>query len=195
MTNKYVTPEELIFSSSLSSFLISANVLIIGWKPVDRSVESGFTVSVLDKFDQNKDVSHPKMLFAIDFKRIGIQDIFLIFLPLCLMVFIGLFSFSLDPPKMTARIFTLTLTSITGLMGYRFVLQSLTPQVGYLLLSDCIFLLFLGVIFLIFCTCLIIVKYDKMSPNLIVFRGLIFIFSYMLLLGFTFYFMFFWPYH
>jgi len=194
MTNKYVTPKELAFSSSLSSFLISNNMFLIGWKPVDMFIESGFTTEKLDKFDQSKNVSHPKVLFAIDFRRVGIQGIFLIFLPLCLMVFIGLFSFSLDPPKMEARISTLALTSITGLMGYRFVLQSLTPQVGYLLLSDCLFLLFLAVLFIIFCTGLIIIRKAEMTPGLIVFRGLVFIFSYMLLVTFTCYFLFFWPY-
>ena len=195
MDNKYVTPEELIFASSLSSFLISDDILIISWRPVDREVETGFDVSVLDKFDPDKNVYHPKILFSIDFKRTGIQDIFLIFLPLCLMVFICLFSLGFDPPEESVRVLTLSLSSITGLITYRFVLQSLTPQVGYFILSDCFFLLFLALCFICFCTGLILIHRGKVTPFLAVLRGLVYLFSNVAIVGFSFYFLFYWPYH
>ena len=195
MINKYVTPEELIFSSSLSSFLISDDILIISWKPIDQEVETGFDESVLDKFEPDINVYHPKILFSIDFKRIGIQDIFLIFLPLCLMVFICLFSLGFDPPKESGWILTLSLSSITGLMAYRFVLQSLTPQVGYFILSDCFFLLFLALCFICFCTGLIVIRKGKLTPPLAILRGLVYLFSNIALIGFSFYFLFYWPYH
>jgi len=194
MVNKYVTPEELIFSSSLSSFLISDDILIISWRPVDRGVETGFDVSILDKFDPNKNVYHPKTLFSIDFRRIGIQDIFLIFLPLCLMVFICFFSFGFDPPDESMRILTLSLSSITGLITYRFVLQSLTPQVGYFILSDCFFLLFLALNFICFCVNLILIRQGKVTLFLAVLRGLIYLLSNIAIVGFSFYFLFYWPY-
>lgn len=194
LENNHVTPKELTFSSSLNSFLLSPDVLVIGWKPIDRFVETGYTETILDRFDPNKNVEHPKVIFAIDFSRVGIQDIFLIFLPLCLMVFISFFSLSLDPPQMSARLFTLALSAITGLMAYRFVLQSIVPQVGYFILSDCFFILFLAVVFLIFCSVLIVVQRNEVTPRIVVFRAAVFLLSYLLLLGFTFYFLFFWPY-
>jgi len=194
LVNKFVSPQELVFDASLTSFLLSDNILIIGWRPIDRAVQTGFGLSVLDTADPAKNVYHPKVLFSIDFRRNGIQDILLIFLPLCLLIFICFFSLGFDPPESSVRILNLSLASITGLITYRFVLQNMTPQVGYFILSDCFFLLFLAFTFIAFCTGLIVIRVDKITPFLIVLRGVVYVCSNIAIVGFTIYFLFYWPY-
>lgn len=194
MVNKYVTPKELIFSASLSSFLMAPNLHVIGWRVIDKSVETGFSESILDTFDERKNVAQPKILFAIDFGRVDIQDIFLVFLPLFLMVFMAFFSFGCNPPQESTRMLTLAMSSMTGLLAYRFVLQNLTPKAGYFILSDCFFFLLLALVFLVFCLALVVLKKGLVTRELIIVRGIIYIFSYMILLSGTVYFLFYWPY-
>ena len=192
LINTVATPEEVLFYTDLSSFVISRNLLIIGWHPTDHALEVGINKSVLDRFDAEKSSTHPSVLFSVDFTRDGIQNILLVFLPLFLMVFIGLFSLGLDPKISYSSMFNLALTAVTGLMGYRFVLQSLMPRVSYFLLSDCFFLLLLGVSFFVFCASLMIAKVGKVTDTVIIYRGVVFIASYIVLIALSCYFLFYW---
>ena len=152
-------------------------------------------MSTLDKFDASKNVYHPKILFAIDFQRAGIQDILLIFIPLCLMLFMCLFGLGFDPPGDSAKILTLSLSGITGLISYRFVLQNLTPQVGYFILSDFFFLLFLSLSFVSFFIGLIMIRRAKITNNIIVLRGVVYLSTHIIVIGSTYYLLFYWPYN
>ena len=192
LINTHATPEEIIFSTDTSSFLIPKELVLIGWHPVGRQVETGFNKSILDRFDSQKNSTHPSALFSIDFSRAGVQNIFLIFLPLFLMIFISFFALSLNPEVSRSSMFNLALTAVTGLMGYRFVLQGLMPRVSYFLLSDCFFLLLLGVAFFVFCASLMIVKTGKLTNSILVLRGSVFIMSYLILIFFSIYFLFYW---
>lgn len=193
IANNYVTPDELIFASSLSSFLIAKDIFV-DWSPVNKGFEAGFTESELDIFDKRTNVSVPKIIFYIDFSKVGTQDIFLVFLPLLLMVFMGLFAFGFNPPGESSRILTLSMSSVTGMLAYRFVLQNLTPRTGYFILSDCFFFLFLALVFAVFCMCLVILRTNHITKTLIALRGMIFLSSYAVLVIGTFYFLFYWPY-
>ena len=110
------------------------------------------------------------------------------------MVFMAFFSFGCNPPQESTRMLTLAMSSMTGLLAYRFVLQNLTPKAGYFILSDCFFFLLLALVFLVFCLALVVLKKGLVTRELIIVRGIIYIFSYMILLSGTVYFLFYWPY-
>ena len=143
LTNKFVSPSELIYQSYISGFTISKNIFIAGWKIVGRNVVTGYSEAYLDEQDKRKVVFNPKIVYSIDFERSGVQQVFLIFLPLFLMLFVGIFSFTFDATKTPQAVMPLSLTSVAAILSYRFVIQRMSPEVGYFLLSDHIFTLFL----------------------------------------------------
>lgn len=141
LTNKFVSPSEIIYQSYISGFIISEGAFVAGWKMVGKNVVAGYSESYLDDNDPKKVVLNPCVLFSVDFSRSGAQHIFLILLPLFLMCFLGFLSFAFRDPTL---VFALSLGSVTATLSYNFVIQGMSPQTGYFLFSDLMFILFLG---------------------------------------------------
>jgi hypothetical protein len=141
LTNKFVSPSEIIYESYISGFIISEGAFVSGWKMVGKNVVAGYSESYLDDNDPKKVVLNPCVLFSVDFSRSGAQHIFLILLPLFLMCFLGFFSFAFREPSL---VFALSLGSVTAILSYSFVIQGMSPHTGYFLFSDLMFILFLG---------------------------------------------------
>ncbi len=150
LDNNYVSPAEITFESALKDFVLSRGIVVSGWKEYDRHVYTGYSVAELEKNNKEKTIYHPRAMFAIDFGFVGIRQILTILLPLILIFFISVFSFALDPKGYYTSILTISSGSITGLLAYRFVIENLSPRVGYFMLSDWLFFLFLTMTFVIF---------------------------------------------
>lgn len=171
LTNKIVSPSEIIYQSYISGFIISEGAFVAGWKMVGKNVLAGYSESYLDENDAKKVVLNPCVLFSVDFSRSGAQHIFLIFLPLFLMFFLGFFSFAFREPPL---IFSLSLGSVTAILSYNFVIQGMSPHTGYFLFSDLMFMLFLGLATAGFLLN-VLVLHGKSRPFWIVMRGIMYI--------------------
>lgn len=180
LTNKFVNPSEIVFESYLSGFTISDSVFVTGWRITDRHVAAGYSESYLDENDPKKVVLNPKVLFSIDFTRYGFQQVFLIFLPLFLMLFTGIFSFALNIVTERSLVLTLSLGSLSAILSYRFVIQNMSPHTGYFLLSDFMFLFVLSFAVIVFMINLICMSYDILSPYLTIMRGVAYLVLYLL---------------
>jgi hypothetical protein len=143
MGNKYFTPGEVSFKSSNRDFVIAENVDYLGWKKYLTNVYSGYCINTLDRLDVTKNIEYPVVVFKISYIHSGVQQGLIIFLPLFILFLLGIFSFSLDPLKNYTMILSISLASISGLLGFRFVVQSLSPNVGYFMVSDYFFFMFL----------------------------------------------------
>lgn len=150
IVNDYVSPDEALFSSSVAGFSISPSTYTGGWLPVRKSTHEGYARASLDKFDRRKHIAHPRVVFSIDFERAGYRKLFLIFVPIFLLFFLGLFSLIVDIQENNRLALTLSTASLTTLLGYRFVIENLSPKVGYFTLTDHLYTIFLGVSFVIF---------------------------------------------
>jgi hypothetical protein len=71
-------------------------------------------------------------------------------LPLLLTFFVTLVSFSFDVGAFFEAHLVVAIGAITALLAYRFVIQAMAPDVGYFMLSDYLFLLFLVAVFAAF---------------------------------------------
>lgn len=182
LTNKFVNPSEIVFESYLSGFTVSDSIFVVGWRNIDRHVVAGYSESYLDENDPKKVVLNPKVLFSIDFSRDGFQQVFLIFLPLFLMLFTGIFSFALNVLTERSLVLTLSLGSLTAILSYRFVIQGMSPQTGYFLLSDFVFLFVLSFSVIVFMINLICMSQNTLSSYLIIMRGAMYFILYFLLL-------------
>jgi hypothetical protein len=191
LVNTYVSPSEVIFRSYKSDFAISPKIIIPEWRQIDYSVRTGYEESIMDKFDERKIIRYPVVEFLLDFSRIGIRLTLLIFLPLFLIFFVSTFWLSFDP-KHTTIILALVTSAITSLIAYRFVIQGMSPEVGYFLLSDHIFTFFLALSCASFVLALLWINRGKATPFMLTLRGIVFLAFHILFIAVWYYLLFLW---
>ncbi len=192
MINTSVEPSEVIFKVNKGSFGESENVFIPDWKMIDHGVESGYEEQIIDKYDGRKNIRVPKVIYALDFSRSGVSLIMLILLPIFLIFFFGLFSFAFDPTMAITSIIGISTTALTSLVAYRFVIQSMSPKVGYFLLSDIIFMLFLALTFFVFIVGVSVVKTGALQQVIVNVRGILFIVFHIVAIVAWYYLLFYW---
>lgn len=192
LTNKFVSPHELVYQAYVSGFTISQGVFVQGWDIVNKNVMAGYSESYLDENDPRKVVLNPKVVFSIDFVRTGFQQAFLTFLPLFLMFFITIFSFALDPIEDRSLVLSLSLAGITAILSYRFVIQGMSPQVGYFLLSDHIFLVFLVFVIVAFLVNIVLMSRKREAVSLLMLRGVVYLLFHVTLIIVWYYLLYIW---
>lgn len=128
----------------VDEYTLSPNLYAAGWKIVRYEARAGYGKT---EISQNQTIVQPKVSFSIGLSKQDYRQLLIIMLPLVLIFYCGIFAFSI---KELDQAITLVVASITGLTAYSFVIQTLSPAVGYLMLCDYMFLLFLAATFVIF---------------------------------------------
>lgn len=146
--NNFFTASQILLTSSYRDVTTNPEIYVAGWNLRDQGVLSGF----IGKFssDEEHALYHPRIIFYFDFERSGFRHSVMILLPLLLIFFTTLFSFSFEldsnVDSFAVKPFNLISVTTAGLMalvGYRFVIERFSPVVGYFTISDYIFLFFL----------------------------------------------------
>lgn len=166
LTHEFVNPQEMRFEATVNDFLIRPDLKFIGWVFVNKNVESGYGESVLNELDPLKTVKKSKVIFDMGYSRIQMRTVISIVLPLLFIFFLALFVFSLDPRKSASTVLSLSASSITAMLAYRFVIETMSPNVGYFMMSDYFFFLFLISIFIIFILALISTRLSLMYKKI-----------------------------
>lgn len=149
LSNDFVTPNEMYFMADNSSFQASPDIFPANWKLQDLNVEPGFKVLELDEQDKSKISSSPKVLYTINVVKASIKKMLVLFIPLFAAIFFSLFTFLMNLTNAQGK-FRLSLSAMTALLGYRFVIDRIMPQVAYFTTTDEIYLLFLILTFICF---------------------------------------------
>ena len=149
LTNKSVSPKEMIFEASESGLTLSKNILVPGWKKTRHEIITGYSESLLDRNDPTTKIEHPVLVFQIDFMRSGIRQLLVLFIPLFFMFYLTLFSLSLGKMQYASRV-GVSLGNISAFIGYRFVVEGISPKVGYSMFIDHLFHLLLFISFFVF---------------------------------------------
>ncbi len=117
---------------------------IKGWHKFSLHAHAGYFEERL----RNEILSYPAALFSIDYGRYtNVRNIFMILLPMLLLFFTALFSLIINPKNNFTFVLTIPISAIAGLISFRFVVESMSPKVGYFMYSDYFFVLFLSLIF------------------------------------------------
>jgi hypothetical protein len=147
LINDAVSPGEMVFDSGTSDFVIAHNVYISAWRYYDKHVYTGYGITTLGADKSIRPAYHPRVIFEIDYMHSSTRYIIMIILPLLFIFAIELFSFCVDQREQKDALIALSGTDIAGLFAYRFVIESLAPKVGYFMISDYLFFLFLSTSF------------------------------------------------
>jgi hypothetical protein len=144
LTNNQVSPNEMYFDDAVDavSFSVSDKVFTSNWAVHALSYHSGFSSVQLDKFKQRGQTKHPKVAFEISFKKDGVKKIMVLLIPIFAAMFISLISFLLSLANKRGKSL-LVVTAVTALLGYRFVIETMSPKVGYFTTIDNLYLFFI----------------------------------------------------
>ena len=150
LTYKTVSPSELILVSRDADFVVIPDMRSVGWGEFKHSVETGYVTGSYSQTDPSKTLNYPTALFEIDYgRKQNIRNTIIIVLPMLLLFFIALFSLIIDRDKWFTTVISLPVQTIAGLVAYRFVIEGMSPTVGYFIYSDYFFFIFLLLMFLI----------------------------------------------
>lgn len=138
------------FVSADENFIIANSARLPSWKIIGKHVNVGHSCAQLQEDMVNKSVCAPRVLFLVDCAKNDLRHLFSIILPLLLIFFLTLFSFSFEVERRFDTLISISFGGITALLAYRFVIETLAPDVGYFMLSDYLFILFLVAVFAIF---------------------------------------------
>jgi hypothetical protein len=150
LIHKEVSPSTFIFDAARQDFLIVDNMVRQGWKEHDRTVEAGYIESHIESSSIDVVISNPAVAFGIDYRRDSMRDLMTILLPMLVMLAMSMCSFSMDPQRFWSSRVTLAMQTVVGLVAFRFVMESISPRVGYFMVSDYLFFLFLCIYIVIF---------------------------------------------
>ncbi len=153
LAHRNVKLDQIVFVSNDADFVIDQDMSFRGWHEVGSRVMTGYFEERLDKFDTTDPdnfIDYPGVVFTIDYGRQkSVRNVLTIVLPMLLLLFIGLFSLVINREKGFSLVMTLPIQALVGLVTFRFVIESLSPQAGYFFWSDYIFFFFLTLSFLI----------------------------------------------
>lgn len=164
ISNNFVAPEEMYYVVEASSFQMLPNIFPANWKIVDTQVDAGFLNLPLDKQDESKKAANPKALFVINFAKASIKDFLIIFIPLFSAACFSLLSFAMNITNPIGR-FTLAISAVTALLGYRFVIEQIMPKVGYFTSTDAIYLFLLIFAFMCFIFQLMFTRHERFKSG------------------------------
>jgi hypothetical protein len=150
LANSAVTPSEMYFDDDVNgiSLCVSDRIFTTNWVIHSLKKLPGYAALHVDAHNNHKVIRTPKVAFIINFQKAGINKILIIFVPLFIAIFLALFTFLLSFNSNAAKT-TLSVTAVTALLGYRFVIQQISPRVGYFTITDKLFVFFIAISFLI----------------------------------------------
>jgi len=193
LTNEFVTPEELRYEGVESGISVSPEIYTGGWINVGSTIRYGYNIVQFEEDNPSNTISRPVVMFLIDYSQTGVKNIFLILIPILIMYFMAFFSLSMDVKRHTKIIMQLSIGTVTALLAYRFVIERLSPEVGYFVISDYIYLFILVMVFFVFLLNMYAIRVSGKLPFTIkLARGVITIISHLLLLTLVYYLLFIW---
>lgn len=146
IVNDFITPMEALFQTNEQDLVVGKNVNVYGWKFVGKEATAGYLTTELDPGDLHKNSHTIATVFSLFYSFVGLRFAISVFLPLLMIFFISLFCFSFGDTARTS----IAVGTVTALLAYRFVIDSMSPKVGYFMLSDYLFFSVLASTFFVF---------------------------------------------
>ena len=153
----------LFFKTSETSFTYSKKLFFAGWgwKVLGSSAANSFVAEEVNGLQNDPSYRQQRIIFSIDCMRQDIRHVLSILFPIFLILFILLFCFSLNTDdwydvqgransQHAQTLIALILFAVSTLISYRFVIESISPDVDYFMLSDYLFFLLLAIILVVF---------------------------------------------
>lgn len=150
ITNRSLDAKKVIFEPVVAHAVTKKDLLTSTCTLNNITAESGYVTSSIPLADTTLENHYPQLIFGITCNHVDLRHFLNIFFPLLLIFFFTLFAFSLDFQEHGTMVPTMAAAGVPALLAYRFVIESISPDVDYFMLSDYLFFLFLLLVFAIF---------------------------------------------
>lgn len=149
LNNKTLDARKVEFVHA-NSFVFDKNIYIPGYKIYGTQQHYGYSTIVLDAHNEQKIFNYPRAVFEIDAQQQSSRNFIFIVLPMIIILLITMCAFVLSLKIHFSTVLGIASAGVGALMGYRYVIEKVSPRVSYYMLSDHIFVLFLVILFIIF---------------------------------------------
>lgn len=154
LTNYFLSPTEVIFEASRDTLVFNPEIQTPGWLYVGKGVITGYLQDILSSRATTQKVLFSRVVFYLDFARSGFRHNVAIIIPLLLIFIISLLTFTFNPyGSYSSNIIPISVSAITAVIAHHFVIDRMSPETGYFMLSNHIFLLIL-----VFCSIILMVN-------------------------------------
>ncbi len=152
LINDYVSTYEMFFITADANFNIDPSVSLSNWKVDDITTDYGYRTANFEGISSRKKVNYPLTLFLLEFSSLGIKNILVVFIPVLFNILLALFCLLIFYRRGEEHFDILTMASValTSQIAFRFVLNTMMPNVGYSTVADNVYTTGLGVIFFVF---------------------------------------------
>ena len=186
LINRFFNPHETTYVTTKTNFVVPKNISIPGWEITGHQVVFGTSPKIESLGDLYE--TYPQVIFILELQKNSLGTIFTIIVPLFIMFLIALASIlqtsvirgGYGKENFNWNHYNVSIGNLAAVLAYRFVIQTLSPEVGYLTVCDYfyIFVLCAAVVSLIMPFVAIYVSYKIsriISCSLIVFLNVILI--------------------
>ncbi len=160
LINGFVTPIEMYFNDFEHShaLTLSENLFNSNWAVYSTVVQQGLISGQPVVGERTKSVELPCVVYTINFLRQSFKDFFTLFIPIFAAGFFSWLSLLMNLSNEVGR-FNLAIAAVTAIVGYRFVIEQISPQVRYFTILDKFYFFLLGFCFMVFVFHLILTAY------------------------------------
>lgn len=167
-THQGVSPNSLIFQSARPNLVVLDSMERQGWIELDKTVEAGYSSNNVQSAIIDIEFANPVVAFIIYYRHNTMRNLLNILLPLLVMMGLVLLSFSIDREKFWKQRFEAPIQAIAASIAFRFVIDSMSPKVGYTMASDRFFFMFLFFYLIMFVVALNAQRLNIMMERIIV---------------------------
>ncbi|MBY0110040.1 MAG: hypothetical protein K2X90_02950 [Candidatus Babeliaceae bacterium] len=159
LVNKSLDFNDTLYISYPQNFIIKPNTFTRDWVINNHFVENGKDDINIMINQQSKKLTYERVVFSLEFQRKSLKQLFLLFLPLFLIFYIGLLSLIFDLMTQFPIILSLCLGSTTALIFFLDLLKKNSPNTGTFSLVDMIYIFLLFIIIVTFIVQIIAANY------------------------------------
>lgn len=135
--------EKYYFKVLPKSFNIGPRMTINNCRAENVHAQVGFVSRDVIVPDSKHEMRSSRAIFSVDCNPVDMRHFLSIFLPMYLIFFLTLFSFSFGYSEHVTDVPSIAAAGVPALFAYRFVIETISPDVSYFMLSDYIFFLYL----------------------------------------------------
>ncbi len=159
LVNKALDFGDTLYTIYDKNFIINPSAFTKDWKINKQFVEYGTASLEVTMNKQVKKVDYERVVFSLEFQRKSLKQLFLLFLPLFLIFYIGLLSLIFDLMSQFPIILSLCLGSTTALIFFLDLLRKSSPGTDTFTLVDMIYIFLLFIIIITFLVQIIAMNY------------------------------------
>src|SRR3990167_4947684 len=139
--NQQLSPDEVIFQSSNNRFIVRSSRYIEAWKGINTFATSGYVEEILERIEKSQTtILYPRIVFSIDYSRYSFRPLFMILLPLLGLFLIIIFSLIPTSENLYGTRLIMCTSVVSALIFYLFAITPNTHKVGYMMISDYIYI-------------------------------------------------------